>query len=53
MVEEMMDQARANGVSGVPLMIIDGKWAISGGQSKDVYLQVSRSLLAIWFFFFD
>jgi len=43
-VVEMMDQARANGVSGVPLMIIDGKWAISGGQSKDVYLQIFKKL---------
>lgn len=36
----MVAQARAGGVTGVPVTVVDGKWAISGGQSKDVYLQV-------------
>lgn len=42
-IEDMVAQARAGGVTGVPVTVIDGKWAISGGQSKDVYLQVSHA----------
>ena len=42
-VEEMSAAARAKGITGVPIIIIDGKWAVSGGQSSDVYVQVSRS----------
>lgn len=37
----MMQEARVNGVTGVPFTVIDGKWAVSGGQSADVYVQVS------------
>jgi predicted DsbA family dithiol-disulfide isomerase len=43
-VDDMVEQARAGGVSGVPVMVIDGKWAISGGQAKDVYLQIFQKL---------
>jgi len=28
------------GISGVPFTVIDGKWAVSGGQSWDVYYKV-------------
>jgi len=45
-VDDMVEQARAGGVSGVPVTVIDGKWAISGGQSKDVYLQIFKKLAA-------
>lgn len=36
----MMTEARKKGISGVPFVIIDGKWAVSGGQTADVYTQV-------------
>jgi len=45
-VYDMVEQARARGVTGVPFMIIDGKWCISGGQAKDVYLQIFKKLAA-------
>jgi len=40
-VEDQIEVARKGGISGVPVVIIDGKWAITGGQTRDVYLQVS------------
>ena len=40
-VEDQIEEARKGGISGVPVVIIDGKWAISGGQTRDVYLQVN------------
>ena len=36
----MVSCAQRNGVSGVPLAVIDGRWAISGGQTADVFYQV-------------
>jgi predicted DsbA family dithiol-disulfide isomerase len=36
----MCDEARAKGITGVPLVVIDGKWAVSGGQATDVFVQV-------------
>lgn len=36
----MSDDARSKGITGVPMTIIDGKWAVSGGQSSDVFIQV-------------
>ena len=42
-VEKMIDAARANGVNGVPFIIIDGKWALNGVQPMDCYIQVSPS----------
>jgi len=46
-VEKMVASARANGVSGVPFTVIDGKWAISGGQSSDVYYQIFSKLAKV------
>jgi predicted DsbA family dithiol-disulfide isomerase len=43
-VEDQIEEARKGGISGVPVVIIDGKWAISGGQTRDVYLQVFNKL---------
>jgi len=43
-VEDQIQGARKGGISGVPVVIIEGKWAISGGQTKDVYLQVFKKL---------
>ena len=40
-VDDQIEQARKGGINGVPVVIIDGKWAISGGQTRDVYLQVN------------
>lgn len=39
-VNSMCDEARSKGITGVPMTIIDGKWAVSGGQSSDVFIQV-------------
>jgi predicted DsbA family dithiol-disulfide isomerase len=46
-VEEQIETARKGGISGVPVVIIEGKWAISGGQTRDVYLQVSLLSISI------
>jgi hypothetical protein len=35
-----MNDARMHGVTGVPFVVINGKWAISGAQTADVYYQV-------------
>lgn len=43
-VEKMVEAARANGVNGVPFIIIDGKWALNGVQPVDCYIQVSLFL---------
>jgi len=42
-VNAMCDDVRSKGVTGVPMTIIDGKWAVSGGQSSDVFVQVSQT----------
>ena len=39
-IEQMANEARKKGVSGVPFPIINGRWAVSGGQTADVYTQV-------------
>lgn len=39
-VNHQVAEARAKGVTGVPFTIIDGKWAVSGGQSAPVYVKV-------------
>jgi len=45
-INEMCDKARDMGIKGVPLIIIDGKWAVSGGQSADVFIQIFQKLAA-------
>jgi len=40
-IDTMCDEAKSRGITGVPMTIIDGKWAVSGGQSQDVFIQVS------------
>lgn len=32
--------AQQSGVTGVPFVLLDGKWAISGSQTEDVYYPV-------------
>jgi predicted DsbA family dithiol-disulfide isomerase len=44
-VEDMSNAARAKGITGVPVVVIDGKWAVSGGQSSEVYVQVRASFV--------
>lgn len=41
-VQRMASFAQSNGVSGVPFTVIDGRWAISGGQSSEVYYEVRQ-----------
>ena len=36
----MSDDAQRKGISGVPFTIINGKWAVGGGQEPDVYVKV-------------
>ncbi|KAI9570511.1 thioredoxin-like protein [Boletus coccyginus] len=43
-VEKMTEAARANGVNGVPFVIIDGKLALNGVQPMDRYIQIFRKL---------
>lgn len=40
------DHARKVGVTGVPFFIVDGKLAVSGAQTPDVWAQVFRQVLA-------
>lgn len=57
-VETMMNEARRKGINGVPFVVIDGRWAVSGGQTAEVYSQVRRcprrvvlaSFLQVWLF---
>ncbi|KAJ7650721.1 thioredoxin-like protein [Roridomyces roridus] len=46
-VNAMCDDARTKGVTGVPLTVVDGKWALSGGQSSDVFVQIFSKLAAV------
>ncbi len=39
-VESMAAEARKKVVTGVPFTIINGRWAVSGGQTSEVYGQV-------------
>ncbi|KAL9714296.1 hypothetical protein Ac2012v2_002609 [Leucoagaricus gongylophorus] len=43
-VSKVADAARAKGITGVPITVIDGKWAVSGGQSSDVFVQIFKKL---------
>lgn len=45
-VNSIADAAREKGITGVPVTIIDGKWAVSGGQSSDVFVQIFKKLAA-------
>jgi predicted DsbA family dithiol-disulfide isomerase len=42
-VLQMADAAKEKGVKGVPLTIIDGKWALSGGQKAETFVQVGHA----------
>ncbi|TFK28160.1 thioredoxin-like protein [Coprinopsis marcescibilis] len=45
-VNDLCNAARSKGITGVPITIIDEKWAVSGGQSSDVYIQIFKKLAA-------
>lgn len=64
--DEIVIARTERGVVGLPFTVIDDKWAVSGGQSADVYEQVSfffvssavldvqrlRRLTIVWIFTF-
>jgi len=43
-VNHQIAEARAKGVTGVPFTIIDGKWAVSGGQTAPVFVKIFSKL---------
>jgi len=43
-IGQLCDKSRAMGITGVPVIIIDGKWAIKGGYSSEVFVQVFKRL---------
>ncbi|KAH9995684.1 thioredoxin-like protein [Russula compacta] len=43
-VNHQVAEARAKGVTGVPFTIIDGKWAVSGGQTTPVLVKIFSKL---------
>jgi len=45
-VDKITEAARAKGITGVPVIVIDGKWAVSGGQTSDVFVQIFKKLVA-------
>jgi predicted DsbA family dithiol-disulfide isomerase len=46
-VNNLVESAKSNGVTGVPFTVIDGKWAVGGGQPPDVYYQIFSKLAAV------
>ncbi|KAF7327463.1 Polyketide biosynthesis associated protein [Mycena kentingensis (nom. inval.)] len=46
-VNNMCDRAKLQGVTGVPFIVIDGKWALSGGQCRDVYTQIFKKMAGV------
>lgn len=43
-VNQICDEAKAKGIKGVPMTWINGKWAISGGQSSEIFIQMFQKL---------
>lgn len=43
-ISNQIKEAQMLGISGVPFTVIDGKWAVSGGQSWDVYYKIFENL---------
>lgn len=44
-VQRMAAIAQQSGVTGVPFVLLDGKWAISGSQTEDVYFPLFQKLV--------
>ncbi|KAI0043243.1 thioredoxin-like protein [Auriscalpium vulgare] len=42
--QHQIAEARSKGVTGVPFTIIDGKWAVSGGQTAPVFVKIFSKL---------
>jgi len=38
------ENAKLNGIKGVPITIIEGKWMLSGGQKAEVFVQIFEKL---------
>ena len=45
-VADDKEQAQAYGIRGVPFFVIDGKYAVSGAQEADTFLQALRKVEA-------
>jgi len=45
-VTKMASDAKASGVKGIPVVIVDSKWVVSGCQTSDVYIQIFKKLAA-------
>lgn len=43
-VMKMAEDAKGNGIKGVPITIIDGKWALSGAQKAEVFVKIFEKL---------
>jgi len=43
-INDTIDEAKKKGITGVPLTVINGKWAVEGGQSSEVFIQIFRKL---------
>ncbi|GJJ08021.1 hypothetical protein Clacol_002228 [Clathrus columnatus] len=44
-VQRMAAIAQRNGVTGVPFVLLDGRWVISGSQTEDVYYPLFQKLV--------
>ncbi|KAF8530158.1 thioredoxin-like protein [Hysterangium stoloniferum] len=44
-VQRMVSCAQRSGVTGVPFTVINGRWAISGGQDSDVFYPLFEKLV--------
>ncbi|TFK75109.1 thioredoxin-like protein [Pluteus cervinus] len=45
-VNDLSDKLRSQGVKGVPVTVIDGKWAVNGSQASEVFIQIFKKLAA-------
>jgi predicted DsbA family dithiol-disulfide isomerase len=40
-IDKMQADAKTVGLKGVPVVVIDGKWVVSGTQRSEFYVQVN------------
>jgi predicted DsbA family dithiol-disulfide isomerase len=45
-VAEQVEQAGLMGITGVPFFVFEGKWAVSGAQSSEVFAGALREVAA-------
>ncbi|KAF7424259.1 hypothetical protein PC9H_009565 [Pleurotus ostreatus] len=43
-VLKMTEEAKAKGITGVPVYVIDGRWVLKGGQSASVFIEIFKKL---------